>query len=166
MLKARRSSFCAQGGSCQEQGAEKEKVKMKVYPSVSDQVSVPRGLPNGTLFVSVDKTFQNPKIPGVSLEDCARGYWTIANLKASHAYDCDYLMARQKGSIVGAWRIDRKTGWHDSSIIHKKTWSQDRPGADREACLLISDEANLGSFIGKRVKLGRCPCSLRGFFED
>lgn len=141
---------------------------MKVYPNVSDRVEVPRGTPNGTLFVSVDETYQNPRLPGVSLEDCARGYWTERNLAASHAEECDYLMARKHGRIVGAWRIDRKTGWLDPAKTPKRTWPQDRPLSPppRKGCLVIEDEPRLGSFIGQPVRLGRCPCTLRGYFDD
>ena len=72
-----------------------------VYPQVSDKIDVPGGTPNGTLFVSVDGTWKKKGMPA-NLEDCARGYWTEANLAASHGEDCDWLMDEEiKDRFIG-----------------------------------------------------------------
>lgn len=143
-----------------------------VYPAVKDQVSVPRGTPDKTLFVSVDNTFgiglKDPKTKQtVSLEDCARGYWTEKNLAALPGYDCDWLMARMRGRIVGVWKIDMQKGWMVPSATPKATWPSDQPipPPPRRGCVLIPvDEGMEKQFLGKEVHLGRCRNSLRGYF--
>ena len=143
-----------------------------VYPQVRDKVSVPNGTPNGTLFVCVDKTYGRGLCDSqtgkrVSLEDCARGYWTEANLSAAHGYGCDWLMARERGKIVGVWRIDRKQGWMDSSTTLKVTWPSDKPipPPRRKGCALIHvDEKTRERFMNQKVHLGRNPNTLRGYF--
>lgn len=146
-----------------------------VYPRITrDEVLIPSCVPSGTLFVSVIKTHDKKKDGNppkfVSLEDCARGYWTERNLLAAHAYECDYLVAQVHGEIVGAWRIDRTKGdcgWVDSQATPKKTWPSDRPVAqNRKGCELIADEALLKNLRGKRVHLGRSGNTLRGYFEN
>ena len=142
-----------------------KKITPMVYPQVSDNVVVPEGTPNGTLFVSVDGTWKKKGIPA-NLEDCARGYWTVANLAASHGKDCDWLMARKGGKIVGVWKIDRKKDWMIPPATPKATWPDDKPkDHPRLGCELISvNEEIKDRFIGKIVHLGRCPNSLRGYF--
>ena len=143
-----------------------------VYPTVKDPVSVPSGTPDKTLFVSVDNTFgiglKDPKTKQtVSLEDCARGYWTEQNLAASHGYDCDWLMARLHGRIVGIWRINRTKGWMMPSATPKTTWPNDKPASQpsRRGCELIPvDEETWKQFVNKEVHLGRNQNSLRGYF--
>lgn len=140
-----------------------------VYPNVSDEVSIPDGTPSGTLFVSVDGTFNKSGCPG-NLDDCARGYWTKANLAAAHAYDCEYIMARLHGKIVGVWKIDRKKGnqgWMDPALTPKVTFPSDKPkDYPREGCELIDVEKTMwNKFVGQSVHLGRCPNSLRGYIK-
>ena len=137
------------------------------YPVTKDKVKVPEGTPNGTLFVSVDGTWKVKGNPS-SLEDCARGYWPVKNLKAAHAYDCDWLMARKHGRIVGVWKIDKKKGWMDSSETPKKSWPEDKPtDIPRNGCELIPVDSKIeAKFIGQAVNLGRCHNSLRGYFVD
>lgn len=142
-----------------------------VYPNVSDPVSVPEGTPSGTLFVSVDKTYGkgicDPQTgKRVSLMDCARGYWTVANLKAVHADECDWLMARQRGKIVGVWKIDKKKSWMLPSATPKATWPSDKPtDYPRKGCILLdTDDVVEKRFVGKEVRLGRCPNTLRSYF--
>ena len=134
------------------------------YPNVSDPTSIPSGTPDRTLFVCVDNTWKQKGIPA-SLEDCARGYWTEANLEAAHAYDCDWLMARHHGKIVGVWKIDKRR-WMVPSATPKKTWPNDNPtDHPRRGCILIPVDKEMEQcFIGKEVHLGRCPNSLRGYF--
>ena len=137
-----------------------------VYPKVKDEVIVPRGTPDRTLFVSVDGTWQK-KGNAATLEDCARGYWTVANLSAAHADECDWLMARKRGKIVGVWKISRQKGWMAPSESPKKSWKADKPtDHPRLACELISvGEQMEKRYVGKAVHLGRCPNSLRGYFS-
>lgn len=142
-----------------------------VYPNVRDMVTVLNGTPNGTLFVSVDGTYGKKIVDPttrqlVSLEDCARGYWTQANLAAAHGYDCDWIMARLRGKIVGVWKINRKKGWMDPSNTPKSTWPSDRPkDRPRSGCELIPvDKEVWNRFVGKEVHLGRNQNSLRGYF--
>ena len=143
-----------------------------IYPKISDPVSVPNGTPDKTLFVSVDKTFgvglKDPKTKQtVSLEDCARGYWKEQNLAAARGYDCDWLMARLHGRIVGVWKIDRTKGWMMPSVTPKSTWPSDKPvpPPSRRGCELIHvDDATQKKFLNKEVHLGRCQNSLRGYF--
>ena len=148
---------------------EDEGTVMKVFPKVSDAVAVPNGTPHRALFVDV--TVSAKVIDGItktapSLEDRARGYWTVANLKAAYAEMCDWLIAREHGVIVGVWKINRKKGWIDPSMTPKKTWPTDKgDGIPRLGCEVIeADEYRF--LIGKRAHLGRCPNSLRAIFED
>lgn len=138
-----------------------------VYPKVKSGVDVPMGTPNGTLFVSVDGTWENPKLPGVTLEDCARGYWTRANLAAAKADRCEWLMARKKGKIVGVWKINTKKGWMDPWVTPKKSWPSDMPkDRPRGGCELIPvGEEMWKKFVGERVHLGRAHNTLRGCFK-
>ena len=141
-----------------------------VYPNVSDPISVPAGTPDKTLFVSVDATYgtRDPQTGTlITLEDCAMGYWTEKNLTAAHGYDCDWLMARQHGKIVGVWQIDKSRGCMVSSAIPKKSWPSDNPmpPPQRRGCVLVPVDKRMEQrFIGQKVKLGRCHNSLRGYF--
>ena len=145
------------------------------YPNVNG-ATVPPGIPSGTLFVSVGQTWQthNPTVPpNVSLEDCARGYWTVRCLTEAHADQCEYLMAQKKGVIVGAWKINRARGWMEPTLTPKVTWPEDcrqhpipsnRRGCELKAnCELIAD-VNLNQFVGQRVRVGRHFNPLRGYF--
>lgn len=142
-----------------------------VYPQVRDNVSVPPGTPNGTLFVCVDNTYGNQIRDTVtnnlvSLEDCARGYWTDGNLQAAHGYDCEWLMARCRGVIVGVWRIDRQRGWRCPRETPKATAPNDCPeDENRRGCALIDVGDDIrNQFIGEVVRLGRSHNPLRGYF--
>ena len=139
------------------------------HPNVKG-AAVPPRTPSGTLFVSVRKTWQanNPVVPpNVSLEDCARGYWWIRNLRAAWYTQCKYLMAHKDGVIQGAWRIDLVKGWMQPMLTPKKTWPQDclqHPiSSDRRGCKLIADE-ELNRFVGQPVCMGTCPNPLCGYF--
>ena len=143
-----------------------------LYQNVTGDTFVPEGTPDGTLFVCVDSSWNI--MPCVarpaSLEDCARGYWTKANLDAAHAAECTWLMARWHGIIVGAWRIERPRGataWLPSYEESKETWPEDRPMPPplRLACRLRRDDS-VERFIGQKVRLGRSPNSLRGYFAN
>ena len=142
-----------------------------IYPRIKDKVSVPKETPDKTLFVSVDNTYgkrlvdpQTKKL--VSLEDCARGYWTEKNLIGAHGYDCDWLVARLHGVIVGVWKIDRQKGWMDPSVTPKKTWPSDKPkDRPRSGCELVAADIDIwNKLVGQKVHLGRCHNSLRGIF--
>ena len=145
-------------------------------PPSKDKVRVPEETPCGTLFVEVGKYygkgFKDPLTNQVvSLEDCARGYWTPANLNQAHAYDCKWLAARMDGKIVSIWKIDTKFGWKDSSLDAKPTWPSDQPfkqGEKREICRVLPDDAETvelrAKLIDKPVHLGRCFNTLRGYF--
>ena len=143
-----------------------------VYPNVSDPISVPAGTPDKTLFVCVDQTYgtRDPNTGTlITLEDCARGYWTEDNLADSRGYDCDWLMARYNRIIVGVWKIDRTQGWMVPSATPKKSWPSDKPGPSpsRRGCALIPvDEDIENRFIGKEVHLGLSYNPLRGYFVD
>ena len=149
---------------------------MSSYPVTKDKVRVPEETPCGTLFVEVGKYygkgFKDPLTNQVvSLEDCARGYWTPANLNQAHAYDCKWLAARMDGKIVSIWKIDTKFGWKDSSLEAKPTWPSDQPfkqGEKREICRALPDDAETvelrAKLIDKPVHLGRCFNTLRGYF--
>ena len=157
--------FSAPRVRCANNRRRELRANMVVYPKVSDPVEVPDGTPSGTLFVSVDGTYKKNGCPA-NLEDCARGYWTVANLEAAHAYNCDWLMSRKNGKINGVWRIDRKKGWMDPSATPKVTWPSDQPkDRPRLGCELIKDEKMEKLFIGQVVHLGRCYNSLRGYFK-
>ena len=137
-----------------------------VYPQVKDQIRVPQGTPDKTLFVSVDGSWQE-KGSTASLEDCARGYWTEQNLSAARGYDCEWLMARKHGRIVGVWKIDRKKGWMIPSATPKVTCPSDNPTPppQRRGCVLIQvDEETERLFLNKEVHLGRNQNTLRGYF--
>ena len=153
---------------------------MAVYPNVNTPVSVPEGTPNGTLFVDVGQTYGVgvcDSITGkrVSLEDCARGYWTPGNLSAARASDCEWLVARMDRKIEGVWKINREIGWRESAKTPKKTWPSDRPDLrnppeDRLACELLPDDTEVKEvylkIIGKEVHLGQAHNTLRGYFKD
>ena len=141
---------------------------MKVYPKVSDIISIPKGIPSGTLFVDVSESAK--VVDGITnrhpnLEDRARGYWTVKNLKAAHAEMCDWLIARERGKIVGVWKINRDKGWMLPAQTPKKTWPTDNGGGSpRLGCeLIVTDE--FSQLIGQQVHLGRCPNSLRAWFK-
>ena len=146
-----------------------------VYPKiVKDLVSVPKGTPNRTLFVSVNKSW-GKKITDpqtnrtVELEDCARGYWTEQNLVASRGCECEWLMATVNSCIVGVWKIDRKKGWMKPSDTPKVSHPSDKPipPPKRKGCILIPvDMTVVQNFIGKVVHLGRNPNPLRGYFTE
>jgi hypothetical protein len=155
---------------------ERELEMSVVYPKVNTTVEVPKGTPNGTLFVDVGKTYGvgicDPATgKRVSLEDCARGYWTSSNLSQAHASKCSWLVARIKGRIKGVWKIDQKFGWKDSSIEAKPTFSSDQPfkrGEKRDICRVLPDDSETielrAKLIDKPVYLGRAFNSLRGYF--
>ena len=142
---------------------------MKVYPKVSDVISIPKGIPSGTLFVeitasgrivdSITNRHPNP-------EDRARGYWTVPNLKAAHADQCDWLMAREHGRIVGVWKIDRTKGWRDMRLTPKKTWPTDvADGRPRMGCDLIATE-EYASLIGTRFILEDVQILFEGILNN
>ena len=147
-----------------------------VYPQVTNTVLVPDKTPNGTLFVSIAKCYEiepreNPGHPA-SLEDCARGYWSIRNLHAARGEDCCWLMAHRDGRILGVWIIDRskgQNGWMNPSDTPKETWPNDRPGPEsqRVGCELIPvDDQTWNRFYNKEVHLGRTPNPMRGYFTE
>ena len=142
------------------------------YPNVSDPTSIPAGTPDKTLFACVDRTYgtRDPKTGTlITLEDCAMGYWTENNLADSRGYDCDWLMARYDGIIVGVWKIDRTQGWKVPSAIPKKSWPSDNPTPppQRRGCVLIPvDKETENRFVGNQVHLGRCQNTLRGYFVN
>lgn len=146
-------------------------MKEMLFPNSPSAIDVPKGTPNGTLFVCVGQTWGKQiksKMTGqcVSLEDCARGYWKQMSITQSHANDCDYLMAHYAGEIRGVWKINRKKGWRIATQMPKKTWPEDvsiRP--DGYACELIPVDAEISKkFVGKTIHLGRTFSPLRGYF--
>lgn len=141
-----------------------------VYPRITkSQVGVPAGTPDRTLFVCVTDSYEeelkgNP-FKHADLEDCARGYWRVGDIRSSHAKNCDWLFAHKHGRIVGVFRIDRPKGWVDWRLSPKKTWPTDSCSDKREACEVIPDAAMSKKFDGQIVHLGRCPNPLRGYFK-
>ena len=83
------------------------------------------------------------KVPGkrVSLEDCARGYWKLA--RSVRKDKAKWLMAFDKGGIVGVWKIGDK-GWMRCEESPKKTWPEDLDGL--KDCVA---SANCCPWIGK-----------------
>ena len=83
-----------------------------------------------TIMVCVSKTWGKAiqsTVTGkrVSLEDCARGYWKLAgSVRTGKAGRAKWLMAFDKGVIVGVWRIGDK-GWMGCEESPKKTWPED-----------------------------------------
>lgn len=142
-----------------------------IYPRTNDRVLVPKGTPNGTLFVCVDKTYgKGIRDTGtnqlVSLKDCAMGYWTDNNLQGAHGYDCQWVMARCRGRIVGVWKIDSNKGWRSPAEMPKETAPNDCPtDGNRKGCALIDVGDDIkNQFVGKVVHLGRSHNPLRGYF--
>jgi hypothetical protein len=146
---------------------------MSVCPRVKDNVIVPDGVPNGTLFVCVTDTYgnglKNPRNGKlVSLEDCARGFWWEANLLASHYMNCQWLAAHSKGKILGIWKIDQWSPMTEETVVALNRGDPIKP--KRLYCSLKFNDAEVQKVqslvVGKNVKLGRCPNPLRGFFVD
>ena len=143
-----------------------------VYPRIAkDQVVIPSGTPDRTLFVCVTKTYgvhlPENQMRCASPEDCSRGYWKNCHVTAAHAEDCDWLFAHKNRRIVEVFRIDRKKGWVDSRQSPKKSWPSDKPPVGtRKACEVTHDAAMTSRFKGAIVRLGRCQNPLRGYFVD
>lgn len=108
---------------------------------------LPEGIPNGTLFVCVDRTWGAQKCDErtgqrISLEDCARGYWCDVHLNKVRLAECQWLMAIANDQIVGIWKIDVQTGWQPPELIPKPTWPSDVGPwkVSRSGCLFILDD--------------------------
>jgi hypothetical protein len=150
----------------------KRRIKM-VYPKITkSQVEVPLETPYRTLFVCVSKTYGTQKdgnpLRLVSLDDCARGYWTNKNMASAHAEECDWLFAHKNQRIVGVFKINHKKGWVEAHACSKPTWPSDIKnvalGTRKGALELTLDEGMTKKFSGKVVHLGRCQNPLRGYF--
>lgn len=89
----------------------------------------------------------------VSLEDCARGYWRLSG--SSRAGRAKWLMAFDKGVIVGVWKIGDK-GWMRCENSPKKTWPEDldslKDAELRRVCeLLPVDRKIWNKYVGVRI---------------
>lgn len=120
-----------------------------LYPALSEDAGqhLPAGIPNGTLFVCVDRTWGRElcdEITGqrISLEDCARGYWCDAHLNKVRLAECQWLMAIAHDQIAGVWKIDVQTGWQPPELIPKPTWPSDVGPwkVPRSGCLFMPDD--------------------------
>lgn len=139
-----------------------------LYPYVKEKVQkvemVPDDVPNGTLFVCVDRTWGEAKCDEktgqrISLEDCARGYWYDVHLRKVRLAECRWLMAIANGRIKGAWKIDLQTGWKPPESIPQLTWpSNVGPWkVPRLGCQFMPDDAETlavrAACVGKAVSL-------------
>lgn len=137
-----------------------------LYPAVKGdtQQQLPEGIPNGTLFVCVDKTWSVAKTDPttnqrISLEDCARGYWCDTHLRKVRLGECRWLMAISKKKIAQVWKIDFNTGWRSPEEIAKPSWPSDRGPwlVPRSGCRFLPEDNEVlavrDACKGKEVKL-------------
>lgn len=124
----------------------------RLYPRIggNDHLELPESIPGGTLVVCVDKTwtakyFDPVTKVRVSLEDCARGYWCVDQLRRAKVAACKYLMALSRKKIVGIWKIDVQAGWKNPEELPKQTWPSDKGPwkSQREGCLFLDDDIEI-----------------------
>lgn len=111
-----------------------------------------------TMMVCVSQTWGKAKKSDVtdkrvSLEDCARGYWRVA--RSARAQKAKWLMAFDKGVIVGVWEIGEK-GWMRCDESPKKTCPEDlnnlKDAELRRVCeLLPVDRKIWDKYVGVRI---------------
>jgi hypothetical protein len=149
-----------------------------LYPAMNEDVGqhLPEGIPNGTLFVCVDRTWGAQKCDErtgqrISLEDCARGYWCDVHLNKVRLAECQWLMAVAQDQIAGVWKIDLKKGWQPPELILKQTWPSDVGPWKvlRSGCLFMPDDddvrATRAALMGKSLKIYfRQSQTVRGVF--
>lgn len=121
----------------------------RLYPRISgnERMTLPECIPNGTLIVCVDKTW-TVKFPDpttherVSLEDCARGYWCVAQLQRAKVAACKFLLALSRKKVEGIWKIDTQAGWKKPEELPKPTWPSDKGPwkSPREGALFLPDD--------------------------
>lgn len=125
-----------------------------------------------TIFVSVSRTWGQELVSEqtrkrVTLEDCARGYWTLNPW--GKAAKVKWLMAVSRNEIVGVWAIDKRkgtNGWMESPLSPKVSWPEDIvEGRTRYACELKSLPKEIsGEYCGRTMNdLGLKP--MRGPFR-
>ena len=137
-----------------------------LYPAMKKDAGqhLPEGIPNGTLFVDVNKTWGVKKCDEwtgqrISLEDCARGYWYDVHLNKKRLAECRWLMAIAHDTIEGVWKIDMQTGWKPPELIPKPTWPSDVGPwkVPRSGCLFMPDDDEVrdvrAALMGKSLKV-------------
>jgi len=149
-----------------------------LYPAMAEDAGqhLPEGIPNGTLFVCVDRTWGAEKCDErtrqrISLEDCARGYWCDTHINKVRLAECQWLMAVAHDQIEGVWKIDMQTGWKSPELIEKPTWPSDVGPwkVPRSGCLFMPDDDEVravrAALMGKSLKLYfRQSQTVRGVF--
>ena len=149
-----------------------------LYPALGEDAGqrLPDGIPNGTLFVCVDRTWGAKKCDErtgqrISLEDCARGYWYDVHLNKVRLAECRWLMAIAHHQIEGVWKIDLQTGWQPPELIPKPTWPSDVGPwkVPRSGCLFMQDDdearAVRSALVGKSLTVYfRQSQTVRGVF--
>ena len=149
-----------------------------LYPAMREDSGqhLPEGIPNGTLFVCVDRTWgikmcDERTGQRISLEDCARGYWCDVHLNKVRLAECQWLMAIAHHQIEGVWKIDLQTGWQPPESIPRPTWSSNRGPwkVPRSGCLFMPDDDEVravrAALIGKSLELYfRQTQTVRGVF--
>lgn len=150
-----------------------------LYPAMNEDAGqhLPEGIPNGTLFVCVDRTWGAQKCDErtgqrISLEDCARGYWYDVHLNKVRLAECRWLMAIAYHQIEGVWKIDLQTGWQPPELIPKPTWPSDVGPwkVPRSGCLFMPDDeevrAKRAACVGQRVAISFAEYqTVRGVFR-
>ena len=150
----------------------------RLYPALGEDAGqhLPDGIPNGTLFVCVDRTWGIKKCDErtgqrISLEDCARGYWCDVHLGKVRLAECQWLIAVANDQIAGIWKIDLQTGWQSPESIPKPTWPSDVGPwkVPRSGCLFMPDDDEVravrAALIGKALTVYfRQSQTVRGVF--
>jgi len=120
-----------------------------LYPAMHEDSGqqLPDGIPPGTLFVCVDRTWSVEMCDEhtgqrISLEDCARGYWCETHLRKVRLPECRWLMAVAHKKIAGVWKIDLQRGWLPPGQIPKPTWPSDNGPwkVPRLGCTFLPDD--------------------------
>lgn len=149
----------------------------RIKEEVIEAVHIPEEVPNGTLFVCVDRTWGESKCDEmtgqrIALEDCARGYWCDTHLRKVRLAECHWLMAIAKGRIEGVWKINSQVGWKPPEEFPKLTWPSDRGPwkVPRSGCLFMTDDdevrAMRASCVGRPVSIAFAEYqTVRGVFK-
>ena len=148
-----------------------------VKSKVNEPEKIPECVPNGTLFVCVDRTWgaslcDERTNQRIALEDCARGYWCDVHLSKVRLAECRWLMAIAKGRIEGVWKIDTDVGWKSPEETPKPTWPSDVGPwkVPRSGCLFMTDDdevrAMRASCVGRLVSIAFAEHqTVRGAFK-
>lgn len=148
-----------------------------VKAKANEPEHIPECVPNGTLFVCVDRTWgaslcDERTNQRIALEDCARGYWCDVHLNKVRLPECHWLMAIAKGRIEGVWKIDTDVGWKSPEEISKPTWPSDIGPwkVPRSGCLFMTDDDEVqavrASCVGRLVSIAFAEYqTVRGVFK-